>query len=803
MRPSRLARDLARDASLALRLLARRPGFAAVAILTLALGIGAPAAIFSVVQAVLLRPLPYPEPDRLVTFRMEGRGPAGPMGFDAVPASEAIEWAATTSTLSALSLYNERALTLSTADGPFRLTGISAMPNLFEVLGASAAIGRTFAGDLREVVLSDRVWRRFFGADPAVVGSSVVFDGESYLVTGVMPDAFRFPTPEADFWVPVQIDAGGSRGMVLPAVARLRGDATLPAVLTEGRERFARDDGAPVRLTLMAQTMHDQMVGGVRRLLWVLMAAVVLVFGVATANIALLLLTQGAGRQREFSVRFALGAGRMQLVRQLLVEGLTLAGVGGIAGLLLAALVLRVLVRLAPPGTPRLQDAQIDGGVLAFTLVLTLATSLLAGILSAGRSTAIDPVRAIGRLGGDVHATATRALRRRLSTIASAALALTVVLLVGAGLLLRSFIGSVLVDQGFHHQDALALQINLPSSRYPTPAARVALHDRLLERLRALEGVEIAGLTTALPNRQPSARFDFNTVGVPLFPDPMSIPVSDVRTVSEGFLEAMGVPLIAGRTFRAGDVTGAETVLVISERMAKLHFPDRPAVGELLYSMDGPRRVIGVVGDVRPAAPGVEPAPSAYLTMRQDDGVFRWYATATIVVRGPRVVGLVPALRTLLLSLDPEMPPFNVRPLADDVSNLVAGPRFSATVLGAFGAVALALAALGVYGVIAHSTQHRTQEIGVRMALGATGGQVVRLVLRDGVLIVAAGLAVGLTTAIWLARGLTGLLHEVTPADPVALGMVAAVLSAAGLTAAYLPARRATRISALAALRDH
>jgi predicted permease len=797
--------DARRDVGLAGRLLIRRPGFASVALLTLALGIGAPTAIFSVVHAVLLRPLPYPEADRIVRFRIEARGAGGGVAFDALPTAAALTWGAQSSTLSAIAIYNDRALTLSTPDGPFRLTGIAATPNLFELLGSTPLAGRIFdAGttERRQIVLSFAAWRRFFGGDASAIGATFTFDGEPYRVVGVMPEAFGFPTPETAFWIPLLLDPGGTRGMMLPAIGRLRPGATVDAVVQEGREQLGTGGDTRVTERLSARTLRDQMVGGVERVLWVLLGAVAFVLVIATVNIALLLLTRGASREREFSTRLALGAGRSRLVRQLFTEGLLLGVLGGAAGLAFAWAGLAVLVQLAPPDLPRLREAALDGQVLAFATGLTLATSLVFGVLSAGRTVAIDPVRAlVGSPGESRLMTAAGAPRHRLIALAAAGLGMTMVLLVGAALLLRSFVALVLVDQGYESRGAVAMQITLPQARYAGPAARLAFHDRLLERLTHADGVTVAGLATTMPTRQPSGRFDFRAGGLPPQLEPFSIHVVDVHMVTEGFAEAMGLRLVAGRTFRRGDAPGAEEVIVISERYARQEFPDRSPIGELLYSRSGNRRVVGVVADVRPAAPGAEITPAAYLPLRQNPDLLEWFATVTVIARGPDPRPLSAGLRTLVLSLDQEMPPFNVRRLDEDISRLVAGPRFSATALSVFAGIAFVMAAVGVYGVMAYATGLRTREIGVRMALGASRAQVRRLLLKDGAVVVAAGLGLGLIAALWLARSLTGLLHEVTPADPGVLTAVAAGLAVAGLVAAFLPVRRATRISALEALR--
>ncbi len=804
-----LIRDGRRDIALAIRVLARRPGFAAVAVLTLALGIGAPTAIFSVVNAVLLRPLPYAEPDRVVRFRLESQTPMGPFAFDALPAGQAVTWGQQSRTLSSLALFNDRALTLATADGPFRLAGISATPNLFELLGTQPVIGRTFASadvDAHQIVLSHAMWQRYFNADRSIVGSVITLDGDSFRVTGVMPDGFRFPTAEALFWVPQVIDSGGSRGMVLPAIGRLQPSATVAAVIEEGKVFLGTPDDARVKQTITAQTLQAQMVGGVSRVLWILMAAVAIVSVIATVNIALLLLTRGASREREFSIRLALGASRRCLTRQLFVEGLVLAGLGGLAGLALAVGGLKLLLVLAPSDLPRLRDASMDLSVLAFAIAITLMASLIFGVLSAGRLVAFDAVRRLAGQAAESRLVASGPPRRYLNLLAALELALTMVLLVGAGLLLRSFMALVLVPQGFTPAGAFAFGVNLPAARYPTAEARAAFLDRLHAALIAVPGVQAAGLAAEMPNRQPTGRFDFSSAGIELFPDPMTRPTAETRMVTDGFFEAMGIAVQSGRVFTAADSSGSEPVIVISDALARQQFKDRSPVGQTLYSESGNRRVIGVVGDVRPAAEGAAIAPAAYLPLSQSSGgggpLLAWHSSMNIVVRTSRPAEFAAAARALVLSLDPDMPVVNMRPLTEEVSKLVAGPRFSATVLAIFAVIAFVMASLGVYGVMAYAAGQRTREIGVRVALGATPGQVLRVMMRDGLVVVAAGLCAGALAAAWLARALTGLLHDVTPADPVSLVSVGMLLALAGLIASYVPARRATRLNVLAALRD-
>ena len=800
------AESVAADLRLSFRQLVRRRIFTAVALLTLALGIGAPTAMFSVVRGVLLRPLPYPAADRIVRFGMHSEGPAGPVTFDALPASEAIAWAAESNTLASLALFNESAMTLTTPAGPFRVSGISATPNLFEVLGTQPALGSTFgpsSATAKEIVLSHAAWTRFFSASRDVLGSLITMDGSAYRVVGIMPEAFQFPSPDTAYWTAQEMSAGGTRGMLLPAVARLKPAATVAAVAEEGRGRVIEGDPR-FKTTLTVETLRDQMVGGVRRLLWVLVGAVAFVSVIATANLALLLMTRGASREREFAIRAALGAGRPRLVRQLTIEGLTLGVLGGLAGLFVAWASLRVLIAQAPSAIPRLQDVAIDAQVLTFASLLTLGCTLVVGVLSAGRTLGFGLAHALSRGSAESSLTAQTSPRRRwLNVLATSEIALTMVLLVGAGLLLRSFAGLIAADQGFEAGGTLALQVNLPASRYPSAAARLAFDERLLDAVQQAPGVQAAGLTTTLPTRQATGRFAFtSSFELAALGDPQLMPVVDVHMVTDGFAEAMGLKLVAGRSIARGDRAGSELVIVISEVFARQQFPRGNAVGQVLFSPSGDRRVIGVVADVRTAQLGAPANVDVYLPLRQNFGVLQWFSNVTVLARGRDASALTAELRPIILGLDPQSPPFNARPLHADAEAVVAGPRFSAAVLSMFGFVAFAMACLGVYGVMAYATRLRTREIGVRVAVGATRAEILALMMKHGAAVVVIGIAVGLVAAIGLARVLTGLLHEVTPADTVTLVTVALLLGLSGLTATLIPSLRATRIDALKALRE-
>lgn len=798
------SRDLLADTRLALRQIGRQPGFAAAALVTLALGLGAPTAIFAIVHAVLLRPLPYAEPDRLVRFRLESVSPRGPVGFDALDVSMAQAWAAGTATLEGIAIFNETARTLTTPEGPVRLTGLSATPNLFALLGSAPAAGRVFDArdtDVLQVVLSHGAWRRYFNADPAVVNTTITLDGSPHRVTGVMPERFQFPTPETDFWVPVPLAVGGNRGMLLPAIGRIARGTPPSAVEAEG-QRLLGDEASGVNSRLVVRTMQEQLVGPIRRTLWLLMGAVSLVSVVATVNIALLLLTRGAARQREFAVRLALGAARGRLIRQVSVDGVVLSVVGGVAGLLLAAIVMSVLVGLAPAEVPRLHETSFDASVFGFAAALVLVAGIVFGVLSSGRVVAGDALRTLGG-GPESRLVSLRAPRAGLNVLAAAELALAMVLLVGAVLLLRSFVSQVLIDPGFEARDRMAAQFTMPASRYPTPEARLAFVDQVLNAVRARPGVTAAAVTTAMPNRQPTGRFSYDPVGIDPFADPWSRPLAEVRMVSDGGASALGLTLLDGRDVSPEDVVSSEPAIVISDAFARVHFPGQRAVGRTLYSESGNVRVIGVVGDVRPSVAGLpQYDPGVYLPLRQRPDVFRQFATVTLVVHGRQADRMADELRRIVRDLDADMPLFNVRTLDAEVSRLVARPRFIASVVGLFAVVAFVMAALGVYGVIAYTTRQRTREVAIRLALGATRPQAVRGVVRDTITIVVAGTAAGAGLSLAFSRSLAGQLHEVTPGDPWSLALVLIVLVATAAVAAWIPARRAAAAAPLAALRE-
>jgi putative ABC transport system permease protein len=476
-----------------------------------------------------------------------------------------------------------------------------------------------------------------------------------------------------------------------------------------------------------------------------------------------------------------------------------LATVGGAIGLALTDGLLRVLVRTAPRSVPRLQDIEVNGPVLLFAVGMTLVTCLIFGVLSAGRAIAVDVSRSLGA-GRESPFIRPRSSRQRMHALAALELAVTMVLLVAAGVLLDAFLQQAFVDHGFNPRGAVAGRVSLPPSRYPAAEARAAFLARLVERLREIPDANAVGLITTMPNRQATGRFDFNAKAIPAFHDPLTAQIAEVRMTTEGFFAAMGTR-VEGREFAPADVAGAEPVIVISHQLAHLHFPDARAVGKMLYSRaTGPVRVIGVVPDVLPADGG-QPSPSAYLPLRQSVDVLQWLSSINIVLRGNDEQALLDSMRAAVTSLDPEVPVSAARSLEQDVAGLVAGPRFVAAVLSAFAVVALAIAAIGVFGVMSYAAAHRTREVGIRMALGATRTQVTTAMLREGMLVIVVGLAGGALAAVWIAQLLTGFVYDVPPVQATALATVGILLASTAVLAAYLPTRRVTKISALEALR--
>ena len=792
------------DLRFALRALRRKPGFAFVAVVTLALGIGANTAIFSVVNGVLLRPLPYPAPDRLMALWQNDL--VGGIVKNTVSVPNFLDWKAQSGAFEAMATWRNNAVTLMAGTAPVRLRTGAVSADFFEVVGVPPLVGRTFLPDEYgygappAIVLGHTAWGTHFVGDPSVVGRQVRVDGRPVTVVGVMPEGFAFPR-RAEAWEPLAFDPARlpGRGLVfLQVVGRLRPGVSIDrarAEMTAIGDRLRREypnDNAGQGVTVLP--LQEDAVGDVRAALVVLSGAVGFVLLIACGNIANLLLARGVSRQREIAVRAALGAGRARIVRQMLAESLLLGAAGGVAGLLFGVWSFDALVALLPSNLPRVEEIRFDGWVLAYTFVLSLLSALLFGLVPALRASRADLT---GALRERAAAGGGRRLRNGL-VVAEMALAMT--LLVGAGLLVASFARLQSVDPGFDAGGVLVTSFILPAERYATPERVRAFTGDVLERLRVDPAVESAGATTTLPLQGSSLSLTFVVEGQPeTAPD--DYPSADFDSVTPGYFETLRVPLVAGRTFRAIDTAGAPPVVIINETLARRFFPNENPVGRRLrvdWGDDPPlREIVGVVGDVCHAELGLAPEPATYTPAAQ----VAW-AFGSFVARGragSEAAGA--ALRQAIAAADPELAPGAVAPLSGIVSSSIAQPRFRSLLVGGFAVTALLLAIVGLAGVLSYSVSERTNEIGVRLALGARPGQIVRLVVGEGLALAAIGTLVGVAGALALGGTLSSLLFGVSAFDPRIYAGLAALLTAVAALACYVPARRAARVDPMAALR--
>jgi putative ABC transport system permease protein len=798
MRLTEYLRELGQDIGYALRQLPRYPGFAIAAVLMLSLGVGATTAMFSVVHAVVLAPLPFPHPDRVV--RIYETNPNSDTFSSSDP--NYLDWRAQSRSFEIMSAFRGGARTLTGDGDPRRLTGIAATASFFDLVGARAALGRLFTeeedrptGNRDVVLLSDGLWRSEFGADPSIVGRSIVLDGRSMLVMGVLTPEFAFG--ETDLVFPLAPDPSSSRGNhTLSTMARLRpgvslaqAQAELSAIALRLAEQYpASNEDWGVRL-LSAQ---DWIVGPefTRRLL-VLQGAVIFVLLLACANVANLLLARAVARQREIGVRAALGAGRGRLVRQLVTESAVLSVVGGAAGLLVAYGGVALLRRLDPSNIPRVDEVGVSGVVLAFAFLMALATGVIFGVmpaLHATRGNLHDLLKTGMRVAGGAQ--------RLRGALVVTQVAVAVVLLVGAGLLVRSFARLQGVSPGFEVERVLTGRISLPEAAYPRE--RIPEFQRqLLERLTAIPGVAGAATTNIAPFIGGSTAIDFRVDG-----EPADAPFRSAswRSVTPSYFRTMGIPLRGGRGVEARDDSTAENIVVVTESLARRLWPNQSALGKRLRPGGNPGAwtVVGVVGDIRDVELAGAPQDVLFLSYQQ----VPWRSLTVLVRATDDPMAVAAAVRRAMRALDPTIPLRDLQPLAENVRTSLAVPRFSTLMLSLFAAIALGLAALGIYAVMAFTVAQRTREIGVRIALGARPARVVREVVRGGAALTVLGIALGVAGAVALTKVLSGLLFGVAATDAATYAAVALILSAVALIASAIPASRAARVDPLVALRS-
>lgn len=804
-----------------IRGLLRAPGFTAVTVATLALGIGANTAIFSVVNGVVLEPLPYPDSDELVTVAS-----AFPtLGFETfwVSPPEFLELQERARSFEMLGGWRGSQTSVGGGERPERIQGAVATAEVFEVLGVSALFGRTFGPDddrpdaAPVAVLSHELWERSFGGDRSIVGREIEVDGALTTVLGVMPPGFDLRDEGIEIWEPLGLDRGmrTNRGShFLNLVGRLAPGVSVQSARTEleglvaGWEEASAGAGhvpTPDNHPMLIDSLHEQVVSPVRTALFVLLGAVGLVLLIACANVANLLLARAEARQKEVSVRVALGAGRSRLMRQFLTEGVLLAALGGVAGLVLAWGGLELLRALGPGELPRLREVSLDAPVLLFTGGVALLTGVLFGLAPARYLTGSTMASTL-RDGG-LRSTAGGGKVRLRSLLVVSEVALALILTLGSGLLIRSFSALTAVDPGFETGGLLTFELYLPAASYPEAADMPAFHTGLAERLGALAGVEAVAAMSGLPPRRDLNANDTEFEGLERREDGPAHNVDYYQTVHGPYLETMGIEVVAGRGFTSADRGDTQPVAVVNETLARVFYGDaQAALGRRIRPCCGGDawfEIVGIVDDVKQGGLDVPAGTELYTLAEQTATVFGFAPRAMhLVLRTAGASeGLVPAVRQAVASADPTLPLAGLRTMDEVVAGARARPRFLTTLLGVFAVVALVLAAVGTYGVMSYAVAQRRKELGIRMALGAEAATVQGLVLRRGLVVTGVGLVVGLLGAWWLTGLLESLLYGVAARDAVTFAAVPALLLLVALTATWIPARRATRVDPVEVLR--
>jgi putative ABC transport system permease protein len=799
------------DVRFGLRMLTKNPGFTVVAVIALALGIGANSAIFSVVNTVLLRPLPYKDPERLVMVFEDDSRHGYPRDTPA-PANY-IDWRDQNKVFEGMAAIAELSFNLTGVGEPERLDGRRVSASLFPILGVEPQLGRRFTpeedqpGENHVVILSHALWQRRFGSDAGVIGKTITMNGYSFAVVGVMPPSFQFPSRDDQFWIPIaftQAEAGRRGSHFLQVVARMKPGVTLgqaqaemSAIATRLQQQYPADN---VDLGAVVVPLHEQLVGNIKTALLVLLGAVGFVLLVACANVANLLLARAAGRQKEIATRVALGASRLRLIRQFLTESVLLAAIGGATGLLLSVWGVRLLKAFIPPNISQAKEITVDVKVLVFTLLISLLTGLVFGLAPATQATNINLNETL-KEGGRDSAAGSRGNRIR-GVLVVSEVALSLILLIGAGLLINSFLRLRRVDPGFHTDNLLTMSVTLPAQKYPDRARRSAFYAEMISRVEALPGVRSAAVTSQIPLIKQGDTGSITIEGRPA-PQPGQQFMAAIRIVSPHYFPTMGIQLLRGRLFGDQDRADSPAVAVISDAMARRFWPGEDPTGKRICpgKPETPEdwvTIVGVVNDVRQFGLDADLKPQMYLTYQQSG-----YFSPRHLVVGTNVEpnSLASAVRGAVWGIDKDQPVSNISTMEEVLAESIGRQRFSTLLLGVFGVLALVLAAVGIYGVMSYSVAQRTHEIGIRMALGAQTRDVLKLAVGQGLKLIMIGVGVGLAASAVLTRVMSSLLFGVSSTDPATFVVISLVLVSAGVLASYIPARRATKVDPMIALR--
>ena len=815
---------LLQDLRYSLRLLMKRPGFTLIAVITLALGIGANTAIFSVVNAVMLRPLPYNDPDRLVSL-WESVPERGRAKWRVAPANF-FDWKNQNHVFEEMAAFSASTMTLTGGGEPEQILGARASAGYFTVVGVEPTLGRSFTAEEYEpgkgqvVILGHGLWRGRFGSDRDIIGRAITLDGSSYTVVGIMPPGIypmwpttsgqiSFDAGQQQFWLPMSFSAqwaGVRTAHVLGVIGRLKPGVTLDQARADMKtiaDRLEQEHAANRGEGIVLNPFMDEVIGNVRPALFILLVAVGLVLLIACANVASLWLAQLAARRKEIAIRTALGAGRARLVGQFFLESLLLSLLGAAAGIGLALLGIDLIMKIIPEQIPRLDQVQVDLNVLGFTLVLSIATGLVFGLAPAWQASKPDLQEMLKEGGQTSGAGAGRQRFRRLLVISQISPA--VMLVIGAGLLIKSFWQLRQVDPGFKPERVMTLNLSLPQSKYSKPDQITAFFNQLVEKINNLPGTQSVAI--AYDNPLETSWVDSFTVEGRPAPEAGETNSANFNPVSWDYFRALSIEVLKGRQFTAQDDQDHPGVAIVNEAFARRYFPNEEPLGKRLQPGPPARiwnnerltvfEIVGVVRNVKSAGLKAEAEPIYYLPAPQAP-----LGDMQILVRTESdPAALIPALRNAVLMIDPNQPIAGINTMEKVVSDNIAQPRFNMLLMGLFGAVALMLAAIGIYGLLAYSVARRRREIGIRMALGATGPDVLRMVIGQGLRLTMVGLIIGLAGAFVATRVLSGLLFGVSLTDPIIFSVVAVVLAIVALGACAIPARRATKVDPMVALR--
>jgi putative ABC transport system permease protein len=810
------------DLRFGLRTLRKNPGFTLIAIMTLALGIGVNTAIFSVVNALLFRSLPYTDPERLVMI-WETNPLLAAIGFTEISVTGGAfdDWRKQANSLESVSILDARRLALTGVDKPERIAGVSTSSNFFKVMGATPILGRVYGEDEDQpganhvVVISDALWQRRFGGDREVCGKTMKLDGDTYTIIGVMPQGFQFPRaadlpsffqlpPQAELWTPAQLTSEqlqnrGSHGRAViarlnPGVTLAQAQAEIDTITNRSAQQFPDSQGWGARV----MPLKEQLVGKLRRVLLILLGAVGFVLLIACVNVANLLLTRAATRQREIAICVALGAGRWRIMRRLLTESVLLALAGGLVGLMLAILGVDLLIALSPESIPRKHEIAVDGMALLFTFSVSLITGVFFGLAPAFQTSRIK----LGEMLKDSTRGSTTGRSRLRGLLITTEVALSLMLLIGAGLLIRSFSRLMEVGPGFDPQNVAALTLTISSNRYDFDPKQVKFFKQVIDNMKSIPGVVSVGAVSELPQGGGEEMDVFAFEGQTRPKNLSEEPTADFRFIDEGYFKTLGVDLLSGRTFSENEDNSKPRVTIVNETLSRRFFGVASPIGRRVkagsFDSDEPwATIVGVVKDVKHSGLDVEPRAQLYFPYQQ----ISWGRLAIVVRSRVDVASLFGPMREAVWAVNKDQPITELRTMEDYLGASVSQPRFNAILLGAFAFLAVSLAAVGIYGVVSYVVTQRTQEIGIRIALGARTTDVLRLVMQNEMKLVLFGLALGVVGAFALTRFMTTLLFGVTATDALTFTAVTIGLMLVALFACWLPARRATKVDPLVALR--